>query len=87
MVIYFIQPYINWNVELKTFQLVDIFRYSHHLSGWYCIDTVRRNSVLVTHGSRRVKEEWNPNEETRALSKTPLTWYSGTLHHKCVTIF
>ena len=28
-----------------------IIFYSHHLSGWYCIDTVRRNSVLVTHGS------------------------------------
>ena len=30
---------------------VDIFLYSHHLSAWYCIDIVRRNSVLVTHGS------------------------------------
>ena len=29
----------------------DIFLYSHHLSGWYFIDIVRRNSVLVTHGS------------------------------------
>ena len=27
------------------------FLYSHHLSAWYCIDIVRRNSVLVTHGS------------------------------------
>ena len=26
---------------------IDIFLYSHHLSGWYCIDIVRRNSVLV----------------------------------------
>ena len=28
-----------------------IFLYSHHLSVWYCIYIVRRNSVLVTHGS------------------------------------
>ena len=27
------------------------FLYSYHLSGWHCIDIVRRNSVLVTHGS------------------------------------
>ena len=30
------------------------FYYSNHLSGWYCIDIERRNSVLVTHGSLRV---------------------------------
>ena len=30
---------------------IDIFLYSLLLSGWYCIDTVRRNSVLITHGS------------------------------------
>ena len=35
--------------------LIDIFLYSHHLSVWYCIDIVRRNSLLVTHGSERVK--------------------------------
>ena len=28
---------------------------SHHLSSWLCIDIVRRNSVLVTHGNWRVK--------------------------------
>ena len=32
---------------------IDICLYSHHLSAWYCIDIVRRNSVLVNHG--RVK--------------------------------
>ena len=31
--------------------MIDISLYSHHLSAWYCIDIVRRNSVLVTHGS------------------------------------
>ena len=28
-----------------------IFLYSHHLSACYCIDIVRRNSLLVTCGS------------------------------------
>ena len=27
--------------------LTDIFLYSHHLSAWYCIDIVRRNSWLL----------------------------------------
>ena len=31
--------------------LTDIFLYSHYLSPWYCIDIVRRDYVLVTHGS------------------------------------
>ena len=35
--------------------MIDILLYSHHLPAWYCIDTVRRNSVLVTCGSERVK--------------------------------
>ena len=35
--------------------------YSHHLSGRYCTDIVRRNSVLVTHGSWRVKKNRQRN--------------------------
>ena len=35
--------------------VIDIFLHSHHLTGWYCIDIVRRNSVLVTCKSERVK--------------------------------
>ena len=35
--------------------MIDILLYSHHLPAWYCIDIVRRNSVLVTCGSERVK--------------------------------
>ena len=31
--------------------LHDMFLYSHPSSAWYRIDVVRRNSVLVTHGS------------------------------------
>ena len=34
--------------------VIDIFLHSHHLTGWYCIDIVRRNSVLVTCKSERV---------------------------------
>ena len=39
--------------------MIDILLYSHHLPAWYCIDTVRRNSVLVTCGSERVKGSLN----------------------------
>ena len=35
--------------------LIDILLYSHHFYAWYCIDIVRRNSVLITDGSERVK--------------------------------
>ena len=31
--------------------IIDIFLPSHHLSAWYCINIVRRNSVLVTDES------------------------------------
>ena len=31
------------------------FLSSHHSMAWYCIDIVRRNSVLVTHGNYRIK--------------------------------
>ena len=34
--------------------MVDILLYSHHLPARYCIDIVRRNSVLVTCGGERV---------------------------------
>ena len=34
--------------------LSNIFAYSYHMSGWYCIDDdiVRRNFILFTHVSR-----------------------------------
>ena len=37
------------------------FFFSHHLSASYCIDIVRINSVLDTHGSKRVKEDLKSN--------------------------
>ena len=36
--------------------MIDNLLYSHHLPAWHCIDIVRRNSVLVTCASERVKE-------------------------------
>ena len=35
--------------------VVDDFCYSHPLSGQQCIDNVRRNYILITPGSERVK--------------------------------
>ena len=32
-----------------------MFLYSHHLSVWYCVVIIRRNTVLVTLGSLNVK--------------------------------
>ena len=40
----------NWVMDLLENSWTYISLYSHHLSDWYCIDIVRRNSVLVTHG-------------------------------------
>ena len=42
--------------QLKIPYLI-FFLYSHHLSACHCIDIVRRNSLLITHGSQRVKEQ------------------------------
>ena len=38
--------------------LIDFFFFSwHYLSAWYHVDTVRRNSVLVSHGSLSVNRD------------------------------
>ena len=55
--------------------LIYIFLYSHHLPAWYCIDIVKRNSVLVSYGSYRVN--WKVHQSYRqvlciALLKNPL---------------
>ena len=48
--------------------LIHIFLYSHHLSGCYCIDFVRRNYVLVAHGSLRVEvQKGNVNNGTNEI--------------------
>ena len=51
------QPYNSYDVYSENCvgstnnPLVDIFHYPHHFSACYCIDIVRRKSVLVTHGN------------------------------------
>ena len=39
--------------------LIYNFLYSHFSSAWYCIDIVRRNSVLVTRDIQEVNNIWN----------------------------
>ena len=48
---------------------IDIFLYSHHLSSKHCIDIVRRNSLLATHGSKMIKH---------LLLNTPICPFKGT---------
>ena len=51
----------NFGIESNDNLLIGIFLYSRHLSTWDCIYIVRRNSVLITTGSERVKKacSWN----------------------------
>ena len=44
--------------------------FSNHLSAWYHIDTVRRNSVLVTHGSINIIQR-----EVEETSLGAYSWY------------
>ena len=37
--------------------LIDTFLGSHQLCSWFCIDIVRRISLLVTHGNCRIEKE------------------------------
>ena len=48
---------------------IDVFLCSHHLSSRYCIDIVRRNSLLATHGSKMIKH---------LLLNTPIFPFKGT---------
>ena len=41
----------EFGIRLINNPLIDILLYSHHFYAWYCIDIVRRNSLLVTHVS------------------------------------
>ena len=49
--------------------LIDILLYSHHFYAWYCIDIVRRNSLLVTHGSSFVSLQgaWRMGELVKEI--------------------
>ena len=60
-----------WYWDLNN-PLIDNFLYSHQLSAWYCIDIVRRNSVLVTHGSEMCNSKctfWHLMFNTSFLKK------------------
>ena len=64
----------EFGIRLNSSPINDIFLYYHHLSAWYCIYIVGRNSVLVTHGSYRVKlstvhqDNHTPNKLNKYLS-------------------
>ena len=47
----------NWTEITVIIPKLIFFFFSYFMSDWYCIDIVRRNSVLVTHGSLRVKDQ------------------------------
>ena len=49
--------------------LIDILLYSHHFYAWYCIDIVRRNSLLVTHVSSFVSLQgaWRMEESVKEI--------------------
>ena len=40
---------LEFSIESTKNPLFNICLYSHLLSAWFCIDIVRRNSILVTH--------------------------------------
>ena len=48
---------------------IDRFLYSQYLSAWYCLHIVRRNSVLHTSGSERVKW-WSQSFNVFNLNQT-----------------
>ena len=51
----------EFGIESTDSFLIDIFLHSHHLSAWYGISIVRRNSLLVTQGRWKVKFEIKNN--------------------------
>ena len=64
--------------------LTDIFLFSHPLSAWYCNDIVRRNSVLVTHGSKglRYKIWWFKFVTPKSSIDDPWSLQSPSSQHK-----
>ena len=60
-----------FSIGSTNYPQIDIFLYSHHLPARYCIDIVRRNYVLVMHGSyplpvdqvfQPTGQDWSKNE-------------------------
>lgn len=44
---------VIWEFDIRSITnfLIDIFLCFHHLSIWYCVDILRKNSAMVTHWS------------------------------------
>ena len=68
--------------------LTDSFLYSHHLHTWYCTDILRRNSVLVTHGNKRVKPclSWHTYLEILREVFSPHSTVTGHFSLRCSTV-
>ena len=64
-----------WRMEFVKISLfIDIFLYSHHLSAWFSIDIVRRNSVSVIHGSNRVDKLFFSRKHVKTSTKRVLAF-------------
>ena len=64
--------------------LIDFFFFSrHYLSAWYHVDTVRRNSVLVSHGSLSVNRDCDTIPQ---LSNYSTKYFLHFSDDKCKTI-
>ena len=63
--------------------LIDFFFFSHYLSAWYHVDTVRRNSVLVSHGSLSVNRDCDTIPQ---LSNYSTKYFLHFWDDKCKTI-
>ena len=61
---------ISWENLMKDqgiFLFSDHFINSHNLSSWKCVDNVRRNFMLITIGTKRVKTVYSSGRITREL--------------------
>ena len=55
--------------------MIDILLYPHHLPAWYCIDIVRRNSLLVTCGSEMVNISFHYQKSLKFFLKIFICGY------------
>ena len=60
--------------------LIDIFVYSYHLSAWFCIDFVKRYSVLVTHGAQGLKQSLVLINLLFVGKATQTFWWTASSH-------
>lgn len=48
---------ISWEINTISHQVADEFLYSHHQFAWQCIDTVKRNYILITSSKGCTKNQ------------------------------